>query len=140
MEIYNYHPEHKVYLGSSTADPSPLEPGVFLIPAYATTVKPPECSSSKIQVFNETSWDIIDNCSGTYYNKTTGEIIEHDNPINPPENATKEQPPEVPSGYILEWNDGWTLNEIQAPPELTAEEKLANAGLTVEDLKKLLGL
>ena len=30
--------------------------------------------------------------------------------------------------------------EPPAPPELTPEEKLANAGLTVEELKKLLGL
>lgn len=40
--IYHYHPVHFTYMGSSPADESPLEPGVYLIPAYATMVTPPE--------------------------------------------------------------------------------------------------
>lgn len=137
MKIYNYHPEYKTYVGSSYADPSPLEPGVFLIPAHATELEPPECSSCEIPVFNENSWDIIQNCCGTYYSIPDGIKIEYNNPLTPPENATKEQPPEVPEGYILEWNDKWELKEI---PPLTPKEKLEQSGLTVEELKELLGL
>lgn len=140
MKIYHYHPECKYYLGYSDADESPLEPGVFLIPAYATDIEPPTCTECKIPVFNGTSWDIIDDCRGVYYNVPTGQEIQHTDPLNPPENATKQQPPEVPEGYVLEWNDGWELKEIPEPEPLTPQQKLEAAGLTVEELKSLLGL
>lgn len=41
MKIFHYHPITGVLLGEGQADESPLEPGVWLIPAHATTEEPP---------------------------------------------------------------------------------------------------
>jgi len=140
MKIYNYHSKYKNFILESVADESPLEPGVFLIPAHATDIKPPICESNQIQIFNETCWNIVEDRMGIYYSIQTQEVIENTNPSEAPENATKEVPPEVTEGKVLKWNDGWVLEDIPTPPVLTPAEKLANAGLTIEELKSLLGL
>ncbi len=51
MLIYHYHPTTKEYMGEGTADESPLEPGVYLVPAHATTTAPPTAMSGKIRVW-----------------------------------------------------------------------------------------
>jgi hypothetical protein len=140
MKIYNYHQELKYLIGEENAFESPLEPGVFLIPAHSTDVQPPTCELNQIQIFNETSWDIIEDQRGTYYSTETQQVIVNDNPLEAPENTTKEVPPEVPEGYKLTWNDEWVLEELPPPPVLTPLEKLAQSGLTIEDLKSLLGI
>lgn len=140
MEIYHYHPEYKFYVGSDPADESPLEPGVYLIPAHATDIEPPDCPVGKLAAFNGVSWDLVNDYRGIYYNIDTGEEIQNTNPFASPENSTKEKPPEVANGYNLVWNNGWELEEIPLPEPLTPLQKLEAAGLTVDDLKQLLGL
>lgn len=140
MKIYNYHQELKYLIGEENAFESPLEPGVFLIPANATDIEPPTCESNQIQIFNETSWDIIEDQRGIYYSTETQQVIVNDNPLEAPENSTKQVPPEVASGYKLTWNDGWVLEELPPPPVLSPQQKLDNLGLTIEDLKNLLGI
>lgn len=41
MKIFHYDNRHGLLIGTGTADESPLEPGVFLIPALATSDAPP---------------------------------------------------------------------------------------------------
>ena len=59
MKIYNFNKEG-YFVGESEADESPLEEGVFLIPANATTIEPPIVESGFVPVFNGTKWDIKD--------------------------------------------------------------------------------
>jgi hypothetical protein len=192
MKIYNYHPYYKYFISCTDADESPLEPGVFLIPAHATDIEPANCEDYEIQVFTENGWEIITNHSGTYFDTNTQEQFEWNNPFEKPENgtktfppeveegfaliwqnddwsiieskagiyyniltgleiinedpfnepqdATREKPPQAPEGYGVIWNDGWELIEMPKPEPLTPQQKLEAAGLTVEELKELLGL
>jgi hypothetical protein len=140
MKIYNYHQELKYLIGEENAFESPLEPGAFLIPAHATDIEPPECELREVQIFNGTSWDIVEDQRGIYYSTQTQQVIMNYNPLEAPENATKEVPPEVPEGHYLTWNDRWVLEEIPPLPVLTPQEKLESLGLTIEDLKDLLGI
>jgi hypothetical protein len=140
MKVYHYHSKYKYYLGNSYADESELEPGIFLIPANSTTLPPPELQTkSQVQIFNGTSWNIVENQSGVYYSTITNREIFNEDPAKQPENSTKEKPPEVPYGHYLMWNNGWEIKEIPMP-NLTPKEKLARFGLTVEELKTLLEL
>ena len=56
MQIYHYD-QSGLYLGDSAADPSPLEPGVFLIPAQATPVKPPSARDGFLRRFVNGTWE-----------------------------------------------------------------------------------
>ncbi|KAG0188260.1 hypothetical protein DFQ28_005152 [Apophysomyces sp. BC1034] len=56
--VYNYHPETGELVSCSEADPSPLEPGVFLIPALATDIAPPDTGKGQVAVFSKGKWTV----------------------------------------------------------------------------------
>jgi hypothetical protein len=56
MKIYNYNSENGYFVGESLADESPLEPGIFLIPAHATTIEPPTTTNNELAVFDGQLW------------------------------------------------------------------------------------
>lgn len=59
MNIYHYNSETLEYAGTGTADPSPLEPGVWLIPAHATSTAPDvEPNEGEVLVFENDAWVI----------------------------------------------------------------------------------
>jgi len=63
MKVYNYNPNNKVYTSVEDADPDPLIPGRWLIPAHATTIKPPEIKEeNETACFNdeELKWVIVE--------------------------------------------------------------------------------
>jgi hypothetical protein len=104
MNIFHYHPETGVYLGQGKADESPLEPGMWLVPAHATNAKPPAADKGQQAVMANGQWQV--------------------QPIPVP--APEPEPISESTPEPL--------------PELTTEQKLEAAGLTVAELKELFGL
>lgn len=65
-----------LYVGPAIAQESPLEPGVFLIPAGCVEVAPPECPEDKIQSWNGKRWQLLDYFNGLIvYNTHTREPL-----------------------------------------------------------------
>lgn len=56
--IYQYDQDTGAFVGTDLARESPLEPGVFLIPAGATETAPPACSEGERPVFKNGDWVI----------------------------------------------------------------------------------
>lgn len=56
--VYQYDPAG-LYIGQTDADESPLEPGVFLIPARCVEVKPPEHDGDQWPRWNGAKWELI---------------------------------------------------------------------------------
>jgi hypothetical protein len=56
MEIYNYDHQTGYFIGVSEADPDPLVPDNWLIPAYATALVPPAREDGTVQVFFNGAW------------------------------------------------------------------------------------
>lgn len=60
MKIYHYDSRTNEFVGQSDADESPLEPGVFLIPAFATDQTPPTPGANQKVVWRNGAWEIQD--------------------------------------------------------------------------------
>jgi hypothetical protein len=58
MRIYHYSPATGELLYDSEAQPSPLEPGKFLIPASATDQVPQKAGAQEIAVFTNGEWTL----------------------------------------------------------------------------------
>lgn len=112
--VYNYHPDYKNYVGFGEAFESPLEPGVFIVPAHATKIPPPLVKDGEIQIFNERSnkWEICEDQRGTWYNTEKIMEFEHFDPKNPPENATRKKPPisHIPDLKYNKEEDSWEID------------------------------
>lgn len=73
MDIYHVHPDTGEYLISGQADPSPLEPGQFLIPAYVMVTPPPPVSDHEAAVAVGGTWQVVPDYRGTVWDKQSGE-------------------------------------------------------------------
>lgn len=59
MLVYNYD-FNGVFVSATEADESPLERGVFLVPANATKTEPPVEMFGKVRVFHKGQWSNVD--------------------------------------------------------------------------------
>lgn len=55
-DIWHYTAQGQYLMGQGKADPSPLEPGKWLIPAHATDIQPGSERSGYIQYFKDGEW------------------------------------------------------------------------------------
>lgn len=75
MFNYNYHPGTGEFTGTTLADESPREPGVFLLPAHATRVAPPIPSDGHVMVFAGGQWGEVLDCRGQTWWDDTGKPV-----------------------------------------------------------------
>lgn len=76
MIIFSYHPRTGEYLGMVNADESPLEPGEYLIPAYATREPiPDEIPQGHRLVFKDGKWVAMLDLRGTVRWKRNGQPV-----------------------------------------------------------------
>ncbi|MEO3956453.1 tail fiber assembly protein [Chromobacterium piscinae] len=56
--VYDYHPQTGEYQGPIAASPSPLEPGIWLLPAHSTELQPPVAAERQTAVFRDGGWTV----------------------------------------------------------------------------------
>jgi hypothetical protein len=118
MDVYNYHPVTGESLSISAADESPLEPGVFLIPANATTVAPPAPQQGQARVFTGSAWAFTPDHRGETWWRAHDEPIVIEDLGTPAGDLTLEQPappPKYPSAdaaksAMVEWIAAFTAS------------------------------
>lgn len=73
-QVATFDPMSGELLGRTSADPSPLEPDVWLIPAHSTLDNPPEPGAGLALVRREEAWiEVEDHRGATVYHTGTGE-------------------------------------------------------------------
>lgn len=89
---YSYHPDTKEFVTVCLADESPLEPGLFLVPANATPVKPPVTAANEIAVFGDGVWSTTPDFRGQSYWLNGAEFKIDSLGESPPTGSTPDKP------------------------------------------------
>ncbi len=93
--VYNYDPITRTFTGASQADESPLEPGVYLIPAHATTIEPPAVADGKVARYrpDDVMWELVPDIRGTWYD-ADGQAVQIDSLDADVSTLTRDVPPD----------------------------------------------
>jgi len=106
-----YQTDHLgIFTGTTQADPSPLEPDVWLIPGGCVEEAPPMSGPHQVPRWDGHRWQLISSYQGlTAYNTTTGTPL------------VLERAGELPAGYTLSvpgpgqvWRNGEWVDDIPA--------------------------
>jgi hypothetical protein len=64
MKIYHVDPQSGEYLGESDARESPIEPGIYLVPEFATQRPPPTPGNNQVAALVEGEWQLVEDYRG----------------------------------------------------------------------------
>jgi len=132
MQAYSYHPVTKIFSGEISCQKSPLEEGVYLLPANATVEEPPVSSKNEIAVFVDGAWSIVPDYRGKtiYHERDSREtdIIKVLGAVLPDE-WTMVSPPDNEKHYVM-------IDGIWQEYQKTSVEILAEYDLAMENYLK----
>lgn len=118
MKIYYYNPETKEYIIEGESQENILNPDEPIIPAWSTTVKPPNKKDNYTIVWNGNNWDYKKDYRGqTWYNANTKQmevinfIGDLPNYYYPPDSAIA-NPPEGEYWEYDSKTDTWVGNAL----------------------------
>lgn len=96
MDVYNYHSVTREFLGSSKADPDPMNDGEFLFPAFCCDVEPPPAEIGYAQVWEHPTWIKVPDHRGEFWWNSDGQRVEITELGNPSDMGLSENAPELP--------------------------------------------
>lgn len=124
-----YQTDHLgIYVGETTADASPLEPGVWLIPARCVEIEPPVIPECQAALWDGERWQLIESYHGltAYHAWTRAKIV-------------VERAGPLPAGYTLEvpqagqlWNGERWIDDIALAAETRYQEQIQALNLACE--------
>jgi hypothetical protein len=136
MKIYHYNPETRELLGCSEAAMDPLETRaqgktVYLVPASAVMLEPPEAEEGKARAFINGEWVLIDDNRGKkIYNTSDAAETVHEALGAIPEGFTSM----VPCDYPRWDGEKWVEDQDK---KKEAENAVVKARLEDVDLKSI---
>jgi hypothetical protein len=91
MKIYWKHPETGEFVMEGLATESPLEPGVFAIPADAVTTAPPDAIEGHVRIWVTDTWQQVEDHRGeTFWTRDGQEVAGELGPV--PDDLLTEKP------------------------------------------------
>lgn len=107
--IYNSHASSGEFIGAGFADPDPLTPGSWLLPANAYPDAPPAAPAGTVAVRGAAGWELRPDYRGAVYSTLTGQATEWD-AIGDLPAAVTDQPRPSPAHV---WSGAaWVADEV----------------------------